>query len=332
MDDRTPSRRRRTEEREPPPDAAGDLASLRRGAALVPIASAESRALVGVIAILAFIAAVCACAAELVAVASAQWQSSIAREITVQVRPAPQRDIEADVARAAEIVRGAAGIGEVKVMTAGEAARLLEPWLGAGLDLAELPVPRLIAIRLAPDGKVDLEALKRRLADEVPSAALDDHGLWLSRLSTMARTIAGIAAVMVVLVFVAAGLAVAFATRGAMAGNREVVDVLHFVGAEDAFIAREFQRRFFHLGLKGGAIGAGSAIALIAVCGWLMSAWGDSATRDQIEALFGAFDLGWRAYASVVAIATVVSVMAAIVSRLTVRRFLRRLGDGRPSG
>ncbi len=128
-----------------------------------------------------------------------------------------------------------------------------------------------------------------------------------------------------ILVFVATGLAVAFATRGAIAGNREVVDVLHFVGADDAFIAREFQRRFFRLGLKGGLAGGGLALLLITLCGFLLSAWRGGATRDQIEALFGAFAVGWQGYASVVAVALTASFMTGAVTRITVLRILRRL-------
>ena len=40
-----------------------------------------------------------------------------------------------------------------------------------------------------------------------------------------------------------------------MAGNREIIEVLHFVGASDAFIAREFQSHFRRLGLRGAIIG-----------------------------------------------------------------------------
>ncbi|HEX8663889.1 MAG TPA: ABC transporter permease [Beijerinckiaceae bacterium] len=310
----------------PPGDALP--AALGRNAPLVPVDSAESRALVGVIAILAFLAALCACAAELVGAASAQWQSSVGREMTIQVRPAPSRDMEADVARVADIARGAPGIAGAEAMGKAEAERLLEPWLGSGLDLSDLPVPRLIVLRLDPAAPVDAEALRRRIA-EVPGASLDDHGLWLARLSTMARAVVGAAAAIVVLVFVATGLAVAFATRGAVAGNREVVDVLHFVGADDAFIAREFQRRFFRLGLKGGLVGGGAALLLVTACGLLLSGWRGSATRDQIEALFGAFALGWQGYLSVVVVAGIASVMTGVVTRLTVRRILRSL-SGRP--
>src|SRR3712207_6428213 len=281
---------------------------LRRNAPRVPVDSAESRALVGVIAILAFLAALCACAAELVGAASAQWQSSVAREMTIQVRPTSGRDVEADVARVVAVARGTAGVVGAEAMGKAEAERLLEPWLGSGLDLSDLPVPRLIVLKLDPAAPVDAEALRRRIA-EVPGATLDDHGLWLARLSTMARAVVGAAAAIVILVFVATGLAVAFATRGAVAGNREVVDVLHFVGADDAFIAREFQRRFFRLGLKGGVIGGGAALLLITLCGFLLSAWRGSATRDQIEALFGAFALGWRGYASIILVAAIASFM-----------------------
>lgn len=308
-----------------PGHAAADAPALRRNAPLIPLDSAEGRALVGVIAILAFLAALCACAAELVAAASSQWRSAIAQEMTIQLRPLPQRDMEADVRRAAELAHATAGVAEARPMPKGEAERMLEPWLGAGLDLADLPVPRLIVLKLDPAAAVDIEALKQKLAAAVPGASLDDHGLWVARLSTMARAIVGVTLTIVLLVFVATGLAVTFATRGVVAANREVVDVLHFVGADDAYIAREFQRRFFRMGLKGGAIGGALALVLIAISGFLIARWRGSATRDQIELLFGAFDLGWHGYAGAAAVAALASLVAAVVSRLTVRRQLRSL-------
>ena len=72
----------------------------------------------------------------------------------------------------------------------------------------------------------------------------------------MANVTVVIGASILALVFVATVLSVVFATRGAMASNRDVVSVLHFVGAEDGYIAREFQRHFLMLGLKGGLVGA----------------------------------------------------------------------------
>jgi len=301
-------------------------AALRRNAPLVPVDSAGGQALAAVIAILTFLAALCAGGAELVAASSAQWRSDIAREVTIQVRPNAQRSIEADVERAAALARQVPGVEAAQAFSRGESERLLEPWLGTGLDFNDLPVPRIIVIKLRDEVRPDFTPLRRSLQEPVPGATLDDHGLWVSRLSTMANTIISIGVFLVALVLVAAGLAVIFATRGAMAGNKEVVDVLHFVGANDDFIAREFQRRFFRLGLRGSAVGAGGALVLTTILGLVTRSWRASPAGDQIEALFGSFSMSWRGYALVVVIALVVALVTGIVSRLTVRRFLNAHG------
>jgi cell division transport system permease protein len=313
----------------PPKPAEGNRrlpASLRRNAPLVPVDSAGGRALAAVIAILTFLAALCAGGAELIATNSAQWRTDIAREVTIQVRPNAQRSIDADVERAVALARQAPGVEQAQAFSKAQSERLLEPWLGTGLDFNDLPVPRLIVLKLREGVKPDFTILRQALRDQVPGASLDDHALWVSRLSTMANTIIGIGVALVVLVLVAASLAVTFATRGAMAGNREVVDVLHFVGANDDFIAREFQRRFFKLGLRGSAAGAGAALALTIVLGLVTRSWRASPAGDQIEALFGSFSIGWRGFGVVILIALAVALITGIVSRLTVRRFLN--GNG----
>jgi cell division transport system permease protein len=301
-------------------------ASLRRNAPLVPVDSTGGRALAGVIAILTFLACLCAGAAELVAASSVQWQASVSREVTIQVRPRSQRDVDADVARAAALARQTPGVEQAQPFSKEESQRLLEPWLGTGLDFGDLPIPRLIVIKLADGARPDFGPLRKSLAEQVPGSSLDDHALWLSRLSTMASTIIGVGIAVVLLVLVTAGLAVTFATRGAMAGNQAVVEVLHFVGATDDFIAKEFQRRFFRLGLKGAALGAGLAVLAMSLLGIVMASWRASPAGDQIEALFGAFSLGWRGYGVVLAIAVIMAALSGIVSRLTVRRFLNPPG------
>jgi cell division transport system permease protein len=301
-------------------------ASLRRNAPLVPVDSAGGRALAAVIAILTFLAALCAGGAELVAASSAEWRSTVAREVTIQIRPHPQRDVEADVDRAVNLARGTPGVDTAAAFSKAESERLLEPWLGSGLDFNDLPVPRLIVVKLKDGARPDFSALGQALREQVPGATLDDHALWLSRLSTMANTIIAVGIALVLLVLAAASLAVTFATRGTMAGNREVVEVLHFVGANDDFIAREFQRRFFKLGLRGSAIGACAALLTTAVLGLLTGSWRASPAGDQIEALFGSFSIGWRGYGIFVLIALIASAVTGIVSRLTVRRFLNGTG------
>jgi cell division transport system permease protein len=313
-------------EEEQPRSGSRLPASLRRDQPLVPVDSVAGRALVVVIAILTFLAALSAGAALLAARASEQWRGAVANEMTIQVRPDPRRNIEQDIARAVELARAVPSVAEARPMPRAESDKLLEPWLGAGLDLVELPIPRLIVLRLSSSSANDLVAFSQTLRREVPSATLDDHRLWVRRLSTMASTIILAGVAVVLLVLVAAGLAVAFATRGAMAGSRDSVEVLHFVGATDEFIAREFQTRFVALGLRGGAAGGLAAIIAIALLGFLSSAWSATPEADQLQALFGAFEIGWSGYAVVILVAAVVAAIAGLVSRLTVRHYLRAMG------
>lgn len=300
-------------------------ANLRRGQPLVPVDSVAGRALMAVIAILTFLAALSAGAAVLAARASEQWRGAVANEMTIQIRPDARRDMEADLSQAVAMAAGVAGVESVRVVPKAESDKLLEPWLGTGLDLVELPVPRLIVLKLKNGAGPDLTALGSALRRDLPSAILDDHKLWVRRLSAMASTIILSGVTVVLLVLAAAGLAVAFATRGAMAGSRDSVEVLHLVGADDAFIAREFQTRFIQLGLKGGAAGGLAAILVIALLGWLASRWTADAEAEQLQALFGAFEIGWSGYGAVILVATVVAAIAGLVSRFTVRRHLRTL-------
>src|SRR5437764_5113470 len=113
-------------------------------ASIVPADSIAGRALVAVISIMTFLAALTLGGVVLVHGAAGEWQSTVAREVTIQVRPVDGRDIEADVRRAAEIASATPGVAGVRPYSKEESARLLEPWLGSGLSFDDLPVPRLI--------------------------------------------------------------------------------------------------------------------------------------------------------------------------------------------
>ncbi|MCZ8185187.1 MAG: ABC transporter permease [Beijerinckiaceae bacterium] len=296
-----------------------------RGEALSPVLPARSiagRALVLVIVIMTFLAGVTAGAVHLIADASRGWSNDLSREVTVQVRPLPGRDIEADLREAADIARRTRGIEAVRIFARSEAEKLLEPWLGAGLDLSELPVPRLIVLKLASGATPDFAALKAALAERVPNAGLDDHRLWLGRLKLMADSLVVIGLVILALVLVATGLAVAFATRGAMAGTAHIIDVLHLVGAEDRYIAREFQRHFLRLGLRGGMAGGLLAVFFYLFISLSSERFASTPGAEQVEALFGRFSLPMGGYVSVLLIGIVVSAVTAIVSRVTVYRTL----------
>jgi cell division transport system permease protein len=298
-------------------------ALIRPAAPIVPNRSIAGRSLMAVVAIMTFLAALTAGGVQLIAAAAADWGSQISREVTIQVRPVEGRDVEADVARAVSAARNLAGIAEVEPISREETERLLVPWLGEGLNLADLPVPRLIVVKVAGDASPDFASLRKSLSERVPGATLDDHRFWIGRLSAMANTMVVTGLAVLGLMVAATALSVVFATRGAMAGNREVVEVLHFVGAHDGFIANEFQHHFLWLGLKGGLIGGIAAAAAFSLAHVFASRLVTTPGGEQIEALFGSFSIGWHGYAAIAAAVLLIAVITGITSRITVYHVLR---------
>ena len=292
---------------------------------LVPRNSISGRALVAVVAIMTFLASLTTGAAILVSKAAGEWQSDIAREVTVQVVPVPGRDLDASVDRAVSAARSSAGIIEVRPYSKEESAKLLEPWLGTGLSLTELPVPRLIVLKIAAGATPDLAQLRRVLADQVPGAMLDDHRGWIDRMRAMAGTAVGAGIGVLVLMFVATMLSVTFATRGAMATNKAVIEVLHLVGAKNGFIAKHFQQHFLILGLQGGAIGGGAAILLFAIAGVISRWFAGTAGVDQASVLFGSFSIGLAGYAALLGQVALIAMVTALTSRRTVNNTLEMI-------
>src|SRR6202051_4092241 len=284
---------------------------------IVPRASIAGRALVAVVAIMTFLASITTGAVLLVSASAAEWQSEVASEITIQVRPTAGRDIDRDAAAVTEAVRGHPGIIEIKPFTKAESAKLLEPWLGSGLSFDDLPVPRVIVARVQPGTSLDLAALRAKVTQVAPSASVDDHRAWIERMRSMtgATVFAGIG--ILALVIIATVISVSFATRGAMAANRPIVEVLHFVGAGDRYIANRFLRHFLRLRLVGGLVGA--VIAMLAfgfsesIAGWFSG----TPVGDQFAALLGTFSLRPSGYLALAAQAALIAAITAWASRRT---------------
>jgi cell division transport system permease protein len=292
--------------------------------AIVPRNSISGLSLVAIVAIMTFLASLTIGSVFLIYRSANEWRSEVAREVTIQVRPVQGRNLDADVDRAAALAKGIPGVSDVRAMSRQESAQLLAPFMGAGLTLDELPVPRMIVVALGRES-ADLEQLRRVLSAELPSASLDDHRGWISRMRAMADSAVAGGIAILVLMLVATILSVSFATRGAMATNRQVIEVLHFIGARNAFIARHFQGHFLILGLQGGAIGGGAAIVLFALAQLLGHWFGGTPAGEQASALFGTFSIGLAGYGAVLAMIVLIALVTAYASRHTVNRTLEAI-------
>lgn len=264
-----------------------------------------------------FLAAVALAGALLAQTVAGRWQKDLAGSLTVEVPPRPGIVASEREQAALALLKATSGVLDASLVPRSRLERLVEPWLGVGAHLAELPLPALIEVQLADDARIDLGTLGERIADAVPGAKLDDHALWLAGVGAVVRAVEAVALAVVALIAVLSAAAVGFAVRTGLAIHRDVVEVLHLIGARDAYIARQFAGHAFRTTLKGGIIGLAAAVSLIAALAEGRGALGPLPLPDVKLSL-----LSWSTIATVPIAAAVFALLAALA---TVHRQLKRM-------
>jgi len=298
-----------------------------REQAHAPIIRADSvtgKSLTLVIAIMCFLACLTAGAVYLINKSASAWLRDIATEITIQIEPSDNVETtNRMVKEVAGFIEARTGIVTTRILSASETAELLEPWLGTNSELLSLPVPRLIAVELNRNTPPDLSQLKTELESRFPQAVLDDHRQWQNQIRTVTRSFA-LGGIAILLLVGAATIAIIIsATRSAMASNRDIIEVLDFVGATDRFIAHEFDKHFLRLGIRAGVVGAVCAMAVFFLMPSVMKfLGGGTVTLAELQRLVGTGVLDIPGYIMLAGVVVIIAVLCMLTSRVGVFRIL----------
>lgn len=252
---------------------------------------------------------------------TARWDQGLSGRLTVQVPPPDpvisRADMEAYVSAVYESLIDTPGIAHAEVLPDEQIKALLEPWLGAEVIDDSLPLPALIAVSTESGTPLDLGALAVRLERIAPGATIDDHQQWLGNVLDLAETIETIAAMVVFAVSFCAVITVIFVTRTGLAIHRQVIDLLHLIGAQDSYIARQFQGHALRLGFVGGALGVVLALFTVVLIGYLLE-------RTQ-SGLLPSLSLGWGECLILLLLPIATGLIAMVTARLTVLLNLTRI-------
>ncbi len=248
---------------------------MRRRPADVPLAKDVSdRFLPWLVAFMVYFVALAAISATTMHKLVERWDKGLSGQLTVEVPPPDPGVSETErrgrIDRVVQILSRTIGVEKVALYGDEEIAELLEPWLGSGLAEQDLPLPGMIAVTVDTEAPPELAVLAEQLDKAVPGTLLNDHKRWLGKLLDLARSIQIFAGAIVLLVGSIAVMAVVFVTRTGLSVHREVIEILHLIGARDPYIARQFQRHALGLGLRGGAIGSALALATILATGQVL--------------------------------------------------------------
>jgi cell division transport system permease protein len=292
-------------------------------APIVPAGSVTGRSLNLVIAIMCFLACLTAGAVYMINQSADAWLRDIASEVTVQIEPKDETDTDKNVKEVADFLSSQTGIKAARPLSVADSAELLEPWLGKSDALKSLPVPRLIALELDRSAPPDLEAVRKTLTEKFSNASLDDHRQWQQQIRTVTRSFALGGFALLLLMAAATTAIIVSATKSSMASNREIVEVLHFVGATDRFIAHEFEKHFLRLGIRAGLIGAVLALLVFIFMPTAMQLLGGGAvTALELQRLVGSGALDTPGYILLGIVVVIVAALCMVTSRWGVYRIL----------
>jgi cell division transport system permease protein len=293
-------------------------------APIVPAGSVTGRSLTLVITIMCFLASLTAGAVYMMNQSADDWLRGMASEVTVQIEVKEGTDADKVVAEVAAFLSRQRGIARARALSVADMHELLEPWLGQSEALRALPVPRLIAVELDRASAPDFDTLRRELKNSFgEGVAVDDHRRWQQQIRTITRSFALGGFAILLLVGAATTAIIVSATKSAMASNRDIVEVLHFVGATDRFIAREFERHFLRLGVRAGVVGAVWAILVFLAMPAVMRLLGGGETSMvELQRLVGIAGLDLKGYLLLGIVVLVIAALCMLTSRIGVYRIL----------
>lgn len=291
------------------------------------------------VALMVFLATLAAASAQFLASWGARWDSGFSGSVTVQISPLAGQDPDgtppdngnASGGEGGKADDGAAlrqrvqtvlhglndfpGVLNARPLPMADAARLVEPWLGDGALIRDLPLPALIDVTVSPG--IDLAALRQRLNAATPGVTVEEPGNWLKDLQRLAWLAEGVAIAVVLLIGGAAVIIIAFAARAGLAMHQDEVELLHIMGATDPYIARQFAGRMTRLALCGSLPAALIAAATLEGFAAL--------SRNLDGTLLPPLTLPPAAWLWMAAVPVAAVALAGLVARGTVLRALGRM-------
>jgi len=239
---------------------------------IVPRNDVNSSILAIIIAILTCLASLTLSGISLIQISAKNWKNQVLREATIQILPTEKLDMGKALGEVVTIVKSFGGIADVRIISRAETEQLLAPWFDTGFDDV-LPLPRLVVIKIQDGLFPDFDGLRDALQQNIPEARLDDHKVWIDRLTAIVYGMLIIRIAVFFLILSVIILTIIFATRGILSSY--IVEVLHFISADadvDFFIG-QCDCYFFCLGFKGALAGGICAVAISFLTSVCCTSW-----------------------------------------------------------
>ena len=201
---------------------------------------------------------------------SQHWTSGIAGTLTVELAAPDEDTTSPDAQKILALLRRHPDIAKAELLAPEQVRKLVEPWLGDSASAKSLPLPRLIDVTLKSGRNLKPSALAPSLRAISPSAKVTDHTDWLGSLVSFGTALRLVAFLLALTVSLLAVVTIAGIIHARYDVHRPDVELLHLMGASDAYIARQFQNNALSSTLRGAALGTIAALVIALAFGRYM--------------------------------------------------------------
>jgi cell division transport system permease protein len=159
--------------------------------------------------------------------------------------------------------------------------KMLVPWLGESMSSADLPLPTVIDVTIKSSARLDIKKLQTTLEQIAVGTEVDTHEAWVNAFISFSSAIRSLITLFAVLIILSIGLMIAFTSRASLRLHSKAVQLLHSIGAEDGYIARQFQQEACLLTMRG----AGTGCVIAAIGFYSMGQYMESLGNSSIPSL-----------------------------------------------
>ena len=248
------------------------------------------------------------------------WDKGIVNGFTVQVMEDEKASGEPSEVRLNKVVNffeQVENVQKVRVISDKKVAKLMRPWLGDNIDISVLPMPELIEVRVKDSSSFDFDKVAKELSKIAPYTSINAHQIWLNKLIIFAKSVKMLALSVLFLVFMICSFSIFYATKTSLGIHQNVFEILHIMGATDDYVAKQYARRGFFIGLVSGIIGV-----LVAACAlWIIS----DVSADLKGGIFDKAALGYTDVLYIMTIPMITAMISMFTSYYTVRKTLGKI-------
>ena len=249
------------------------------------------------------------------------WQSNINGSLTVQIMPAneelSEQEAELRVNKVITFFENRQGVKKVTLMSDTQLKQLMSPWLGAQVDVASLPLPRLLEVYLTSEQGFDYAAAANDLHEAAPYASIDDHRVWLNRLLKLASSVKVLAMSVLLMILTVCVLSIFYATCTSLGIHKDIIEILHIMGAKDDYVARQYANRGLFIGLRAGVFGIALALGAFSLLHYV--------AEGMNKGLLGDVSLSFSGWIALASLPVWTALLSMATSYYAVRRTLGKI-------